>query len=274
MRRRAMTLFFSFVLVSIFTLPNPSSANNILFDNQQVASQFIDYCFPYYSVGKKLSEQIAYPNENKTFSQQNSSLNQNQLQKLNIDISGEQIHTLDDILHGDDEFLPIINDVEVHDNMIWTIEFNDEMNPSTITNKTLFILNSDGERVPTLIINDSMRTINILAPVDKYEVGETYYLYLTNEIESSTGEKMQERFILQFFIQNIDSLETELSQSIKLNFSFETGYEGTSIDIPQPVQDEREFLNQVNDEMNELQLDDDFLMILMKKFDELEEQKL
>lgn len=63
----------------------------------------------------------------------------------------------------------------------WQIKFTKAADPDTITNENVYVVDSNGNRVEVNISYDSANILTV-TPVNSYESGETYYLYISKNV--------------------------------------------------------------------------------------------
>lgn len=71
-------------------------------------------------------------------------------------------------------------------NKMWTIKLNAEVDPTTVTNDTIYIVDSSLEKV-ALHLQTNGKTITA-TPVNEYRPNETYVLYIESGVKTTTGK--------------------------------------------------------------------------------------
>jgi hypothetical protein len=67
----------------------------------------------------------------------------------------------------------------------WTIEFSNDVDEETVTEESIYVLDSKGEiHKTTPTVSGNYVKVKL---VENYKANETYYLYITRKIKSSTG---------------------------------------------------------------------------------------
>ncbi|WP_096201625.1 protease complex subunit PrcB family protein [Bacillus sp. FJAT-45350] len=108
----------------------------------------------------------------------------------------------------------------------WSITFNQELDYRAVTQNTLFVVDSEGERVDNLVINEG-KTIRIHPPFDHYEYGETYTLYGTQGLTSVSGNQLNNGFRMSFTIRTPKPVPSEDDENtIVLTYSFNDSLDG------------------------------------------------
>ncbi|WP_216830770.1 Ig-like domain-containing protein [Alkalihalobacterium elongatum] len=97
---------------------------------------------------------------------------------------------------------------DVPHNKTWTFTFSDQINPDTIAPNTLFVLDSIGNKVDSLIINDNEQTVTILPPPSRYLESETYSIYFTAMLKSVYNAPLVNGYKLSFTINGEESHDT------------------------------------------------------------------
>ncbi|WP_313799279.1 beta-propeller domain-containing protein [Cytobacillus sp.] len=106
------------------------------------------------------------------------------------------------------------DDMAVLKNKLWKIHFSEKLDPSSINERTVFVLNQEGEKQKTPVsLSDDQKTIVIEPPVNGYDF-KSYTLRLSKEIQSTLGRKMVASISQRFTVN--ESLPYAESKS-KLN---------------------------------------------------------
>ncbi|MEB1805721.1 MAG: Ig-like domain-containing protein [Bacillaceae bacterium] len=106
------------------------------------------------------------------------------------------------IVNVDIPFITIGTYFNVPNNKTWTLTFNEHIHPVTISPNSLYILNSQGKTVDSLIINDHEQTVTVLPPPNRYLEGETYTIFITSQLKSVSNEPLMNDYQLHFTINN------------------------------------------------------------------------
>ncbi|WP_102275414.1 beta-propeller domain-containing protein [Cytobacillus massiliigabonensis] len=105
-------------------------------------------------------------------------------------------------------------DLIVLKNKLWKVQFSEKLEPSSVNDRSISILNQEGEKQKTPVsLSDDQKTILIEPPENGYELN-SYTLHLSNEIQSKMGRKMKASIYQQFIVN--ESLPIAESKS-KLN---------------------------------------------------------
>lgn len=83
-------------------------------------------------------------------------------------------------------------------NFVWRVVFNIPLNPATVNNDNLTVLNMQGKQVSTRIsYNADLHAIEI-EPAEAYSVGETYTLIISRNVESRGGQRLKNEISMEF----------------------------------------------------------------------------
>ena len=69
----------------------------------------------------------------------------------------------------------------------WTLTFNQPIDPRSLNDNTIYVLNVAGERVKGVKFSAEGKKVFVHAPEKGYISGEVYTLVMTNAIKSATG---------------------------------------------------------------------------------------
>lgn len=106
------------------------------------------------------------------------------------------------------------DDMAVLKNKLWKIHFSEKLDPSSINDRTVSVLNQEGEKQKTPVsLSNDQKTIVIEPPVNGYDIN-AYTMQLSKEIRSTLGRKMVASISQQFTVN--ESLPYAESKS-KLN---------------------------------------------------------
>lgn len=92
--------------------------------------------------------------------------------------------------------LKVVSEVDdkksVLKNKIWMIQFTNKLDPTSINEKTVYVLNENGEKENVAItLNEDKTAIIIIPPEDGYNThNPNYTLYVTNEVKSNLGRNL------------------------------------------------------------------------------------
>lgn len=92
--------------------------------------------------------------------------------------------------------LPQQNNVPV--NKTWTINFNIELEPETVSESTIYVEDKEGRKVPVnLSLDINQQTVRI-SPLIAYEANQQYTLYVTKGVFGVSGKELKEPVKLMF----------------------------------------------------------------------------
>ena len=84
---------------------------------------------------------------------------------------------------------------------IWTIVFNKEITSDSVNNNNIFVKDSNGTLINTSVALDTTKkSVAVYPPSEKYQAGETYYLYLKDTIEAADSKLLKSGIKMQFTI--------------------------------------------------------------------------
>ena len=72
-------------------------------------------------------------------------------------------------------------------NKTWALTFNQPIDPLSLNENTLYVLNEAGERIKDVTLSAEGKQAFVHAPENGYTSGETYTIVITNEIKSTKG---------------------------------------------------------------------------------------
>lgn len=85
----------------------------------------------------------------------------------------------------------------------WTVEFSRQMDPSTITDEDLYVLNESNEKMPiSYSWQNNGRSLQIHAPEEGYQYNAFYRLIISQNLTSVNGEKLSKPFNYEFQTAN------------------------------------------------------------------------
>ena len=72
-------------------------------------------------------------------------------------------------------------------NKTWTLTFSQPIDPRSLNENTIYVLNEAGERIKNVKFSADGKKAFVHAPESGYTPGETYTLVITDGIKSATG---------------------------------------------------------------------------------------
>lgn len=103
---------------------------------------------------------------------------------------------------NDNDFVLLkqLDNVELDKN--WTINLKDSVDEKSLDNSTIFILDESNQRVA---INTSLNPNNnkqiIVKPINSYQSGKTYRLYITKDIKSTKHQNLARALLIKFTVK-------------------------------------------------------------------------
>lgn len=84
---------------------------------------------------------------------------------------------------------------------VWNIKFNEDINKDTINSSNIAVLDSNNKGIPIKVTYIDSRTVSV-APVSKYEEGQTYSLVVKDTIKGKSGGNIKAPARMEFTIEN------------------------------------------------------------------------
>lgn len=82
----------------------------------------------------------------------------------------------------------------------WTITFNTPISNDAVNNDNIYLKSVSGKIKPELTLSNDGKKITVKTPADGYEPGQYYALYVTEEVTSKLGKKMDKGYKQMFQI--------------------------------------------------------------------------
>ena len=91
-------------------------------------------------------------------------------------------------------------DVDPHHD--WTIQLNQELDVSTIHNLNFYVVH-DSVKVEGIqvLLNNNQKSVTVEAPVQGYQAGESYFLYVEKSVKSKFGKEIKNPIEMKFTIK-------------------------------------------------------------------------
>lgn len=86
-------------------------------------------------------------------------------------------------------------------NKVWTIQFDEEVSPLPLTEDNIYIIDSKGKKLDSIDFSLKDSTHLLITNKYSYKSGETYYLYVKNEIKSAGGVPLNDSVSIKFQIE-------------------------------------------------------------------------
>ena len=81
---------------------------------------------------------------------------------------------------------------------VWRVKFTAPLNPATVNNNNLYVTDSQGNLLNTIIRYDPEHNYIEVEPTGVYTPLETYTLNVTRRVESQGGQKLKEEVQVRF----------------------------------------------------------------------------
>lgn len=83
-------------------------------------------------------------------------------------------------------------------NFVWRVQFNIPLDPKTVNSDTMFVTNSQNQKLQTRIKYDTEKGIIEVEPLEPYSTNEYYSLIITTEVKSRGGQKLSDPVSVRF----------------------------------------------------------------------------
>ncbi|QOR66339.1 Ig-like domain-containing protein [Cytobacillus suaedae] len=80
----------------------------------------------------------------------------------------------------------------------WTVSFNMEVHPSTVSSNTIYIIDERDKKVPTKLSVDKNGQSVVIAPIRSYKEGTRYYLFIKESLRSERKLFLNKDTIMPF----------------------------------------------------------------------------
>ena len=87
-------------------------------------------------------------------------------------------------------------------NIYWYIKFNVPLDKSSVTNKTMSVMDTDGYLMRTYIAYDPSRDVIVVSPMDSYIENKYYILGITTDVRSARGNHLKKDIHILFMLIN------------------------------------------------------------------------
>lgn len=81
---------------------------------------------------------------------------------------------------------------------VWRVKFNIPLDPTTVNNTNMYVANSNNVPLKTMIRYDAANNQIEVEPAEPYSTTESYFLNITTEVASRSGQKLKEPIQVQF----------------------------------------------------------------------------
>lgn len=83
-------------------------------------------------------------------------------------------------------------------NFVWRVRFNIPLDPKTVNKDTMYVANSQNQKLKTYIKYDTQQEIIEVEPLEPYATNEYYYLTITTAVKSKGGQSLPEPVQVKF----------------------------------------------------------------------------
>ncbi|MCR5728076.1 MAG: hypothetical protein K6G24_11490 [Lachnospiraceae bacterium] len=85
-------------------------------------------------------------------------------------------------------------------NFIWKVFFNIPLNPATVNNQNLTVLDASGKPLKTSITYNPDTLAIEISPKEPYVQGESYFLHINKLVESKGGQRLKDEIEIEFAV--------------------------------------------------------------------------
>ncbi len=83
-------------------------------------------------------------------------------------------------------------------NFVWRVRFSTPLDPKTVNKETMYVVNSQNQRINTLIKYDTENELIEVEPLEPYATNEYYTLIITTNVKSRGGQTLEEPVKIKF----------------------------------------------------------------------------
>ncbi|MGN0151888.1 MAG: Ig-like domain-containing protein [Wujia sp.] len=83
-------------------------------------------------------------------------------------------------------------------NFVWKVRFNIPLDPKTVNKETMYVTNSQNQRLQTYINYDMKNELIEIEPLEPYATSEQYSLIITTNVKSRGGQSLNEPVSIKF----------------------------------------------------------------------------
>lgn len=83
-------------------------------------------------------------------------------------------------------------------NFVWKVRFNIPLDPKTVNKDTMYVTNSQNQRLNTYIKYDLASEEIEIEPLEPYATNEQYSLIITTNVKSKGGQSLSQPVSLKF----------------------------------------------------------------------------
>ena len=83
-------------------------------------------------------------------------------------------------------------------NFVWRVRFNIPLGPHTVNKETMYVTNSQIQKLQSYIRYDTKNEIIEVEPLEPYSTNEYYFLTITKNVKSRGGQSLKEPVQIKF----------------------------------------------------------------------------
>ena len=83
-------------------------------------------------------------------------------------------------------------------NFVWRVRFNIPLVPHTVNKDTMYVTNSQNQKLRSYIRYDTKNEIIEVEPLEPYSTNEYYFLTITKNVKSRGGQSLKEPVQIKF----------------------------------------------------------------------------
>ncbi len=83
-------------------------------------------------------------------------------------------------------------------NFVWRVRFNIPLDPHTVNKDTMYVTNSQNQKLRSYIRYDTKNEIIEVEPLEPYSTNEYYFLTITKNVKSRGGQSLKEPVQIKF----------------------------------------------------------------------------
>lgn len=83
-------------------------------------------------------------------------------------------------------------------NFVWRVRFNIPLDPKTVNKDTMYVMNSQNQRLQTYIKYDVKNELIEIEPLEPYATNELYTLIISTNVKSLGGQTLNEPVSVKF----------------------------------------------------------------------------
>lgn len=109
----------------------------------------------------------------------------------------------------DKDYTELPEKTNVPMNKGWKITFNLKLNPKTVSGEQIYIKDSNNNTIYSVVqVGEDGKSV-LISPLENYNYGQKYYLYIEDQIESETGAKLKKPVRMKFSIGSKALMDNE-----------------------------------------------------------------